>query len=102
MVVAQLEEWSVPTPEVHSLNPVIFKTYTRHLFTVNCIEKTKIDKKRPGMAYLKNIFSLKRANLFPISASRRRQRREVSATASSRRQLDDLEPVQSDPRQAGK
>ena len=56
------------------------------------------------MAYLKNIFSLKRANLFPISASRRRQRREVSATAaaSSRRQLDDLEPVQSDPRQAGK
>ena len=54
------------------------------------------------MAYLKNIFSLKRANLFPISASRRRQRREVSATATARRQLDDLEPVQSDPRQAGK
>ena len=26
-----------------------------YLFTVNCIEKTKIKKKRPGMAHLKNI-----------------------------------------------
>ena len=25
--------------------------YMEHLFTVNCVEKTKIKKKRPGMAY---------------------------------------------------
>ena len=29
--------------------------YIEHLFTVNCVfEKTKIKKKRPGMAHLKN------------------------------------------------
>ena len=27
--------------------------YIEHLFTVNCIEKTKIKEKRPGMAHLK-------------------------------------------------
>ena len=26
-----------------------------HVFTINCIEKTKLKKKRPGMAHLKNI-----------------------------------------------
>ena len=32
----------------------IGKYYIKHLFTVNSIEKTKIKKKRPGMAHLKN------------------------------------------------
>ena len=27
--------------------------FIEHLFTVNCIEKTKMKKKRPGMAHLK-------------------------------------------------
>ena len=27
--------------------------YIEHLFTINCIEKTKINKKRPGMAHFK-------------------------------------------------
>ena len=47
VVVAQLVERSLPIPEVHGLNPVISKIYIEHLFTVNCIEKTKIKKKRP-------------------------------------------------------
>ena len=33
--------------------PVIGKIYIEHLFTINCIEKTKINKKRPGMAHFK-------------------------------------------------
>ena len=45
MVVAQLVERSLPIPEV------ISKIYIEHLFTVNCVEKTKINKKRLGMAY---------------------------------------------------
>ena len=44
MVVAQL-----PTPEVRGSNPVIGKKlYLYHLFTVNCIEKTKIKKNESG------------------------------------------------------
>ena len=47
MVVAQLVEWSIPTPEIHGLNPDIGK-----ILSTNCtIEKTKIKKKRPGMAH---------------------------------------------------
>ena len=39
---------------VHGSNPVIGKIYIEHKFTVNCIEKTKIKrKKRPEMAILK-------------------------------------------------
>ena len=53
VVVAKLKEWSLPTPEVYGSNPVISNIYIEHLFTVNCIEKTKIKKKRPGMALLK-------------------------------------------------
>ena len=52
VVVAQLVEWSLPIPEVRSLNPVISKK----LFILNicllCIEKTKIKKKRPGMGHI--------------------------------------------------
>ena len=48
---AQLVERSLPIPEVRGLNPVIGKNLYRTLF-VKCIEKTKIKKKRPGMAHL--------------------------------------------------
>ena len=54
VLVAQLVERSLLIPEVHGSNPVIGKIYIEHLFTVNSIEKTKIKKKRPGMAHLKN------------------------------------------------
>ena len=53
---AQLVEWLLPIAEVRSSNPVIGKNYIEH-FTVNCIEKTKIKEKRPGMAHFnKNIY----------------------------------------------
>ena len=43
VVVAQLVEQSVLTPDVRSLNPVISKICIEHLFTpVNCSEKRKI------------------------------------------------------------
>ena len=42
-------EWSLPTPEICGSNPNIVK-----ILSANCIlEKTKIKKKRPGMAHLK-------------------------------------------------
>ena len=49
LVVAQLVERLLPTPEIRGSNPDIIKiVYT------NCtIEKTKIKKKRPGMGHLK-------------------------------------------------
>ena len=49
MVVAQLVELSLATPEIRGSNPDIEK----FLFTNCTIEKTKIEKKRPGMAHLK-------------------------------------------------
>ena len=42
---AQLVEWSLLIPEVRSSNPVIGKIYIEHLFTINCMEKTKINKR---------------------------------------------------------
>ena len=48
MVVAQLVQQSLPLSEVHSSNPVIGKIYIVHLFTVTCIEKTKIKNKEAG------------------------------------------------------
>ena len=50
VVVAQLVEQLLPILEVRCSNPVIGKIYIEH-FTVNCVEKTKIKKKRPGMAH---------------------------------------------------
>ena len=44
MTVAQLAEGSLPIPEVRGSNPT-FGEFEEHLFTVNCIEKTKIKKK---------------------------------------------------------
>ena len=46
VVVAQLVERLLKMPEVCSSNPDIGKIYIEHLFTVSCIEKTKIKKKR--------------------------------------------------------
>ena len=62
MVVAQLVERLLPIPEVRNSNPVIGKIYIEHLFSVNCIKKTKIKKKRPRIAYffLKKRESLRR------------------------------------------
>ena len=57
MVGAQLVEWSLLIPEVRGLTPVIGKIYIEHLFVnlfiINCIEKTKINKKRQGIAQIK-------------------------------------------------
>ena len=50
VVVAQLVEQSLLTPEVRGSNPVIGKIlYRTYLYSIHSIEKTKI-KKRPGMA----------------------------------------------------
>ena len=47
LVVAQLVERSLPTPEIRGLNPDIGK-----ILSANCtIEKTKIKKKRPGIFF---------------------------------------------------
>ena len=42
-------------PEVHGSNPVIGQIYIEHLFTVNCIKKTKIKKKEAGNGPLKTL-----------------------------------------------
>ena len=54
---AQLVERSVLTLKVRGSNPVIGKINIEHLLTVKCVEKTKIKKKRPGIAHFlkKNI-----------------------------------------------
>ena len=55
VVLAQLVERLLLTPEVRGSNSVISQLLSDiYFFTVNCIEKTKIKKKRPGMAHLKN------------------------------------------------
>ena len=51
VVVAQLVEQSLPIPEVRGLNPVIIKHLYWTLFTVNCIEETKIKEKRPRIPH---------------------------------------------------
>ena len=43
----QLSKRSLLTPEVRGS-----ENFYRPLFTVNCFEKTKIKKKRPGIAHL--------------------------------------------------
>ena len=49
MVVAQLVERSVQTPEVRIQSSANF--YIEHLLTVNCKEETKMKKEMPGMAH---------------------------------------------------
>ena len=55
VVVAHLVEQLLLIPEVRGSTPVIGKIYIEHLFVylfiINCIEKTKINKKRPGMVH---------------------------------------------------
>ena len=51
MDVAHLVERSLLIPEVHGSNPVIGKINIENLFTISCIEKTKINKRRSGMAH---------------------------------------------------
>ena len=46
-VVAQLVEWSLPTTEVLGSNSIIGEIFI-HVFTINCIEKTKLKKKEAG------------------------------------------------------
>ena len=48
MVVDQLAEQLLLTPENRGLIPVICNICIEHLFTFNCIEKTKIEKKEAG------------------------------------------------------
>ena len=48
MVATQLVERSLAIPEARGSNPVIGKIYIEHLFIVNCIVKTKINKKEAG------------------------------------------------------
>ena len=64
VVVAQLVERLLPIPEVRSPNPAIGNIFC-WTFTVNCFEKMRIKKKRPGMAhiFLKNYTYL---NFFPL------------------------------------
>ena len=52
VVEAQLVEWSLPTPEIRSSNPDISNFIYYQLYK-NCVEKTKIKKKRLGMAQTK-------------------------------------------------
>ena len=63
MGLAQLVERSHTTPEVRGSIPVIDKL----LLTVNCIEKTKITKKRLVRVNLKKSFSFDRLCLPRIS-----------------------------------
>ena len=46
VVVAQLVERSLPTPEIHSSNPVIGGFIFTFICATNCIEKMKIQKMR--------------------------------------------------------
>ena len=53
-VVAQLVEWSLPTPEIHGTNPVIGNYFLLStVFKKNFIEKMTIKKKMPVLAQLK-------------------------------------------------
>ena len=54
VVVAQVVDRSLPTPEVHCSNPVIGKNFI-HLFTVNFIKKTKMKKKEAGNGHNLNM-----------------------------------------------
>ena len=63
---ALLVEQSLPIPKVRGSNPVIGKN-VHSTFTVNCIEKTRIEKKRPGMAHCKKFnTTLKQQNTWAI------------------------------------
>ena len=48
VVVAQLVERLLPILEVRGSNPAIGQIYVENLFTINFIEKTKINEKEAG------------------------------------------------------
>ena len=52
---AQLVERSLPTPEICGSNPDGQRNFV-NLFIINCVEKKKIKKKRPGMAHFFNLW----------------------------------------------
>ena len=65
---AQLVEQSLPIPEVRGLNPVIGKyLYIEHLFTVSCVEKTKIKKNEAEM--VQSLAQMSKYKNFPIPNS---------------------------------
>ena len=53
MIEAQLVEQSLPKPEIRGSNPVIGKFYLLSTVLKTSTEKTKIKRKRPGMAHSK-------------------------------------------------
>ena len=53
MVVAQFAKRLPPTLEVRGSNPPHWQSFIELVY---CIHKTKIKKKSPGMAHLKNVF----------------------------------------------
>ena len=69
MVVAQLVERSLSIPEVRGSNPVIGKIYIEHLFTVNCIEKTKIRKRGREWPFFKKTTILRRLICRSVNAT---------------------------------
>ena len=72
VVVAQL----LPMPEVRGSNPIIGK-YVYWTFTVNYIEKTKIKKKRPGMAhFLKEIVTFDNGRWTKRKRERKKERKK--------------------------
>ena len=56
VVVAQLAERSLPTPEVRGSNPVLGKIYIEHCLLSTVLKRQEIKKKMPGMAHLKKLF----------------------------------------------
>ena len=48
VVVAQLVERSLTIPEVQRFDSSHRQNFIEHLFIINCIEKTKINKKEAG------------------------------------------------------
>ena len=53
VVVAQLVEQSLPTPEVHGSNSVIGKICIEHLHLI-VLKRQKIKVKKPGMGHCNN------------------------------------------------
>ena len=56
-VVAQVVEWSLPIPEVHSSNPVFVN---EHSLTINCKEKTEKRSAMVGKEKMSLQLSLRR------------------------------------------
>ena len=73
VVVAQLAEQSILTPEVPGLNSAISNFDKYHLFTLNCLKKAKIKKKGWDwlVFYTKPVY-LKSIHLFNLMASKKK------------------------------